>query len=99
MDCEVDLTPHAKYKHRYEIARYIGIEAVEVIMKNIHRIHAAGTPEEVPAKRRAAEIERRKTVVKYRCRTLRVVTAKTPRCLLVITIHPYPGEVPDIQPE
>ncbi|AET33170.1 hypothetical protein P186_1760 [Pyrobaculum ferrireducens] len=48
-------------------------------MKNIHRIHAAGTPEEVPAKWRAAEIERRKTVVKYRCRTLRVVTAKTPR--------------------
>ncbi|AET32470.1 hypothetical protein [Pyrobaculum ferrireducens] len=39
----------------------------------------------------SAWIERRRAVVKYRCKTLRVVVAKTLRCYLIVTVFPDPG--------
>ncbi len=58
-------------------------------------IYEYGTPDEVPDNLKGIEIERR-VVVKYRCRTLRVVIAKTIKCLTIVTIFPDPGRRPDV---
>ena len=50
----------------------------------------------MPNRLKGIGIERRRTIVKYKCGTLRAVIAKTIRCLTIVTIFPDPGKRLDI---
>ena len=96
MDCKVEVTQHAVIKHREDLARYVGLEALDVLVRHAHLIYQKGMGDEVPEKRKEIEVGRKRAIVKYRCRTLRVVVAKTSSCYLLVTAHPYPERSPDL---
>ncbi|MGC8584163.1 MAG: hypothetical protein ACP5MH_10620 [Thermoproteus sp.] len=86
----MEFSRHALEK--LDVAKYAGF--LEAVASNIDAIFRRGEPDAVPDRLIGLELERRRTVVKYRCRTLRVVVAKTPRCYLVVTVFPDPGRAP-----
>lgn len=78
-------------KHGEDLVRYLGEEVLGLLVAKAGEVFERGMPEEP----RRGEIQRRKTIVKYKCKTIRVVVAKTQNCYVIITAHPYPGKVPD----
>ncbi len=79
-----------------DIEKYTGIETLDMVLRNVHAIYEHGTPENIPDRFRDLELERRRTTIKYKCKTLRVVIAKTRGCFTIVTVFPYPGKTPDI---
>ena len=96
LDCQITYSTHAIIKHITDVARYTGPETLNTIASKAHAIYEHGTPDEVPDRLKGIEIERRRTIVKYKCKTLRVVIAKTIKCLTIVTIFPDPGKRLDI---
>ncbi|AEA11621.1 hypothetical protein TUZN_0118 [Thermoproteus uzoniensis 768-20] len=90
----MEFSRHALEKHRLDVAKYAGLELLEAVASNIDAIFRRGEPDVVPDRLIGLELERRRTVVKYRCKTLRVVVAKTQRCYLIVTVFPDPGSAP-----
>lgn len=77
------------------MTRYTGPETLNIIASKAHVIYEHGTPDEVPDRLKSIEIERRRAIVKYRCKTLRAVIAKTIKCLTIVTVFPDPRKRPD----
>ena len=94
MGCGVEFSRHALEKHRLDVAKYAGLEFLEAVVSNVEAVFHRGEPDAVPERFIGLELERRRAVVKYRCKTLRVVVAKTPRCYLIVTVFPDPGRAP-----
>ena len=83
MDCQTTYSKHALEKHRKDVVKYAGLEALDIILQKAPLVYSRGNPDEVPERLRGIEIERRRTTVKYRCKTLRVVIAKTIKCFKI----------------
>lgn len=99
MGCQTICSRHALEKHEKDIAKYAGPEALRIICEKAPLIYDRGNPEDVPERLSGFELERRRTTVKYRCKTLRVVIAKTASCYTIVTIFPDPGRRPDLELE
>ncbi|MEM4792242.1 MAG: hypothetical protein QXS00_04885 [Pyrobaculum sp.] len=99
MGCQTTLSRHALEKHERDVVKYAGPDALYIIREKAPLIYDRGNPEDVPERLRGLELERRRATVKYRCKTLRVVIAKTGNCYTVVTIFPDPGRRPDLELE
>ncbi|WP_333638885.1 hypothetical protein [Pyrobaculum aerophilum] len=97
MDCQTTYSKHALEKHRKDVVKYAGLEALDIILQKAPLVYSRGNPDEVPERLRGIELERRRTTVKYRCKTLRVVIAKTINCFTIVTIFPDPEKQPDLE--